>query len=268
MFGSRKITVSGSASILGFVEDGGNDYWRVWDRFLTLDGKKAYQIGNICGTCHFWFERLEGAGKTLDADAVVNALNNGLESLDAVPGELCHILPDGEYTVMLSRVSPLFVMPGDKNDYFAHEDVASWGVRGRLDGLPHYPRTAYYRTRTEKLGPEVALYEFLVPMMPPLHLGEAKVDAYRNDIRNGAMPTAVAISILDVKEAMLDAEGENVMSHWCLAHYLLDGHHKAHAAALEGAPLSLLAFLATGKGISNDDEQRKLLELLAGKPTL
>src|SRR5262245_54250667 len=44
------ITVATSTSLISFEKAGGGQ-WPIWDRFLTIDGKRAYHIGNICETC-------------------------------------------------------------------------------------------------------------------------------------------------------------------------------------------------------------------------
>ena len=51
-------------SRVDFQTEGGGA-WAVWDRFITLDGKRAHFIGNVCGTCPFIFERKEGANDTI-----------------------------------------------------------------------------------------------------------------------------------------------------------------------------------------------------------
>ena len=258
------ITVAESKSILKFVEEG-DETWPRWDRFLKLGKKKAYHIGNICDTCKFFFERLEGADKTLDATALADALGGGLETLEHAP-DLARILPDGDYTAILTTVEPKLTMPGDALDYFANEQAAYWGL-SYTTGLPHYPRTPYYRARTRALSPEAALFEFVVPMMPPRTLNADRLRHYRRRGKSDPLPTAVAVSVLDVKEFhdYNDDNEEVHMQHWCLAHYLLDGHHKTHAASLEDEPVSLLSFLALGKGVASEEERRALPGLLAGK---
>ena len=47
--------------------------------------------------------------------------------------------------------------------------------------------------------------------------------------------------------------------HWCLAHYVLDGHHKVLAAAEGGATVGLLSFLAVEQGISRIHEVNEAL---------
>jgi hypothetical protein len=49
-----KLSVRQSKSPLGFSTEGGGA-WKEWDRFITFEGKKAYHIGNVCGTCPFFF---------------------------------------------------------------------------------------------------------------------------------------------------------------------------------------------------------------------
>ena len=62
----RQICIEKSASIIGFDTIGGGN-WSEWDRYLTIAGKHAYHMGNICGTCQFFFERLNGANKSIAA---------------------------------------------------------------------------------------------------------------------------------------------------------------------------------------------------------
>jgi hypothetical protein len=47
-----------------------------------------------------------------------------------------------------------------------------------------------------------------------------------------------------------------------LAHYLLDGHHKALAAAREHQPLRLLSFLSQDEGVSGEDDVEAVLGAL------
>ncbi|MFC7671351.1 hypothetical protein ACFQT0_31050 [Hymenobacter humi] len=95
-------------------------------------------------------------------------------------------------------------------------------------------------------------------MFPPSWLDTERVAHYRTEIEKGGTPTAVALSVLDVKgPAWLDESGTipPYTEHWCLAHYLLDGHHKMYAASLLQKPIHLLAFIALDECImeSPDD---------------
>jgi hypothetical protein len=51
-----------------------------------------------------------------------------------------------------------------------------------------------------------------------------------------------------------------ISSHACLAHYLVDGHHKVFAAGKARLPLILISFLAIDKGISSTDEIEQVIK--------
>jgi hypothetical protein len=128
----------------------------------------------------------------------------------------------------------------------------------------------YYRTRSgESTGPRAGFFEFVVPMIPPTWLEEETAQTYVNHLRWGERPTALAVSILEVREpAMsldeLEADPTRTTTHWCLAHYLLDGHHKMWAASRAKRPLTLLSFLAVEQGIaSQEDVERCVAHLTA-----
>jgi hypothetical protein len=88
------------------------------------------------------------------------------------------------------------------------------------------------------------------------------VKEYKDLLRNGQKPSMVTLSLLDIWTPE-DLEGEKeITKHWCLAHYLIDGHHKAFAAAQENKPLTMISFLAVKHGLATDEEINKLLEYL------
>ena len=101
-------------------------------------------------------------------------------------------------------------------------------------------------------------------MIPPNWLDADRVQEYKE---SASLPTAVAISVLDVKQPANFTEDQKRQgydhAHWCLAHYLLDGHHKTFASSQVGHPLSLLSFLAIDKGISSPGQADRLEAILA-----
>jgi hypothetical protein len=60
---------------------------------------------------------------------------------------------------------------------------------------------------------------------------------------------------------MWDGEPE-VNEHWCLAHYLLDGHHKMFAASEAQKPLTLLSLLSLDESLASKDEIDSLISKL------
>jgi hypothetical protein len=249
--------IVGSDSIIGFETTGGGQ-WKEWDRFLNIDGKKAYHIGNICGTCSFFFERLEGANKSISPHDVSDILGQGLGDL---PQNLLHkvskILPNGKYLISLLKISPSLIELGSDKDYFNNEQVKVWGVDG-FWGLPHHPKIQYYRGLTKEISSGEKLFEFIVPMFPQNWLDMTRVNHFKQILQEGFAPTALALSVLDIKEPA-DCEGEEEMeSHFCLAHYLIDGHHKTFASAQLNKPITLLSFLSVEQGISTEDEIKRV----------
>ena len=107
------------------------------------------------------------------------------------------------------------------------------------------------------------LFEFIVPMFPKRWLDTEAVSSYRNELLAGSTPTALALSILDIKQPA-DWEGDpEINSHWCLSHYLLDGHHKTLAASELGAPITILSFLAIEKGVSTQEQVAEAIQAFA-----
>jgi hypothetical protein len=142
-----RITITNSSSIIGFEKSGGGS-WLVWDRYLTIENKRAYHIGNVCGTCAFFFERLEGANRSISAAAIAERLNTGTDIADpAFTNILSQILPTGTYYVHFPTVLPHLIAPGHPDDYFVQEQVALWGI-DPFWALPHHPRVTYYRSHS------------------------------------------------------------------------------------------------------------------------
>ena len=258
---SSRITVNDSSSILAF-ESTGNEHWKVWDRFLTVEGKPAYHLGNVCGTCSFFFERLEGASQSVSPAEVSGSLSEGLKDVDnSLLDKIKLILPKGEYIASLLEVSPCKVSLGSRSDYFSTEQVELWGTDGFWN-LSHHPKIEYYRSSTKDFGGGRRLFEFIVPMFPQNWLKAEEVGRYESLISSGQQPTALALSVLDVKQPANWQEGIEVVEHWCLAHYLLDGHHKMFAASVVGKPITMLSFLAVNESVATEENMNTLLGIL------
>lgn len=256
------IIVSDSKSILSFETTGGGN-WEVWDRYLSIEGKKAYHIGNICGTCSFFFERLDGANRSISVDEIRDQLRNGLTELNKqIINKFIPIIPNGEYNVTLSQVNPNIIELGKDEDYFNNEQIQLWGI-DRFWDLPHNPKIKYYRGKTVKFNEHDGLYEFFVPMFPQGWLDSDTIEKYINIINNGNKPTAISLSVLDVKEPFDSIESKlDVTKHWCLTHYIIDGHHKFFTSSLINKPITLLSFIAINQGISNIEEIEEVLRVL------
>lgn len=101
-------------------------------------------------------------------------------------------------------------------------------------------------------------------MFPGNWLKRDECEAYKRDINSGHQPTALALTVLDIKQpATWHGKGEPaVTEHWCLAHYLLDGHHKTLAASEVDKPITLLSFLSPGESIATEESVAALINYL------
>jgi len=240
-------------SRIGFATEGGGA-WKVWDRFLTVDGKKVYHLGNICQTCQFLFERLDGANTSVNIESAVDALAAGVRTIaDPVVAELAAGLPKDDYLVCLSEATPQLVVPGQPDDYFVNEQVALWGIN-QFWNLPHDPRVPYYRAGEMNLGNGKKLFHFVIPMFPENWLDKKVVSEYVQRFEAGDSPTAVSISLLDIKGPATWQGEIDPTEHWVFSHFLVDGHHKVCAAREARRPVRLLNFISCTRGISTPDE--------------
>ena len=202
------------------------------ERFLLVDGKPAFELSFWCGTCQILFQRQQGSTETFTAE--------GDDPVEAFGG----LLPRGNYQPLLLEIEPRLVQPSGPGDYFAEEQVATWGLES-FWGLPVYPRTPYYRTFETAVDAGAHLFEFVVPMVPPSWNERAQVEKYAAE--PGRIEPVVAVSVLDVSQPAVD-DGIDYYTHWALTHFLLDGHHRLLAAAETGFPVRLLSLLAVDFG--------------------
>jgi hypothetical protein len=227
-------------------------------RLLWVDDRGAFESSYWCGTCPFLFQRLDGATRTLSLAALADALADGIDHVDATVVDMfAGLLPDGTYLPMLLRVRPTLVSPGEDGDYFTHEQVATWGAN--QPGLPEDPGTPYYRTFATRVDDEAHLYEFVVPMVPPSWNDPARTQMFRDRLGRSDRPTAVAVSTLDISQpAMHRLDSSDDYAHWGLTHFLLDGHHKMHAAATAGHALQLLALVCVDASLARPQDVERL----------
>lgn len=238
-------------------------------RLLVLDGKPAFERSFWCGTCGFLFRRLEGATGTLSpwdaadrlADRLADPDEAGNGTLDETVLQVFgSLLPEGDYLPLRFPVEPTLVVPGQEGDYFTGEQVTTWGVNA-FWGLPESPRTPYYRTFETAVGDAAHLYEFVVPMVPPSWNDQARVAEYARQGERGR--AVVAVSTLDRCLPATDTEATDYHEHWCLTHFLLDGHHRTQAAASTGRALPLLSLLALDACLAEPRDHQRLPALRA-----
>lgn len=266
LFDCKIVHSEGSNSPIEFVLHNVDGMPR-WNRALSINGKATFHLGNVCETCAFFFERLSETTNQLEIGELRQGLENGMTEITASVSEtLIQLMPKSDYTVVLLKVKPEQAVAGERSDYFASEDrefeeyIVNEGDIELQD-----PKTDYYRVggRSEIVMPSsfgtAKGFEFLVPITSEKELDSHRIDHFVEALSNGGLPTAIAVSVLDVKGPSV-----NDRTHWCLAHYILDGHHKLAAAAQSGKEITLLAFIAHDHGVSSTQD---IEEFLASYPS-
>ncbi len=219
-------------------------------RLMFVNGGPGFELSFWCGTCAPLFERLEGANEKFTIGELAAILEEGADDLDeSVIAAYGQLLEAGDYIPLLIETNPVLTVPGDDLDYFAHEQVDTFGIDG-FWGLPHNPKTPYYRTFETSVSAKAHMYEFIVPMVPPSWNEEQRVLQYRARLSAGSVPTAVAVSILDISGPEGHEPSSGWHQHWNLTHFLLDGHHKVQASAETGRPIRLLSLLSVDSSLA------------------
>lgn len=144
LLNKRTTKIVSSTSPPAFETTGGGS-WEVWDRFIAVNRQNIYHIGNVCGTCPFFFEKLKDNKKSIISQETIDKLNIGLTSIDDNTIDILReIIPNGFYEIALLTITPKFAVVGQMDDYFSKEQVDLWGIDG-YDGVPHSPNVNYYR---------------------------------------------------------------------------------------------------------------------------
>lgn len=234
-----------------------------WERFLTIEGEKAFELGVNCDTCGYFFERLSGANRSSMAPSEISdRLRKGINKVDLpFVEDISNIIPVGEYITSLIEINPKIIQLGSQNDYFVKEQVDVWGI-DPFWGLPHSPKIEYYRGETKVISNDEMFFEFIIPITPKNWLDSDTISYYEELINKNERPTALSLSVLDVRQPA-DWEGElKYTKHYCLSHYLIDGHHKVNSASKQGKPITLLSFLAVKECIADKKELEFLYNLI------
>ncbi|MBX7245803.1 MAG: hypothetical protein K1X53_09905 [Candidatus Sumerlaeaceae bacterium] len=231
---------------------------RTWFHHLLVRGERIYEYGCPCGTCGILFRKVGRVEHRLD-DRQAFELLDGLQSLptEDTLRKLARLLVRGYYYPLVLEATVRRVEPGTVDDYFATDVTRLFGLEPPEYELPKNPQTPYYRfgtdasmDRTGRLrGPHKALItSVIMPLHNPDDLHRARVDFWRAQSDAGVPMTALAVGIIDNQAPALEPKDPTYPyeEQFLFTNCLLDGHHRAQAAAESGVPLRILSFLALG----------------------
>jgi hypothetical protein len=240
-------------------ETTGGGSWKVWDRFISLDKEKMYHIGNVCETCEFFFiKQSKSLEINFNEKCLIESLNNGkLELTNLTVSELSKIIPNGNYLVLKSTIKPEIVTRESDNNYFKNEQRKTWrddydeqSVKPEESEYNDYYREPFKDFGKSKYDHKEAFFNFFVPLYNTIELNKSRIEYYKSKILDGDKPIAVSIGVLDVKTSeeypLINGEEVNPEfgTHWCLANYVIDGHHKLKAASELNKEISLITFVS------------------------
>lgn len=200
---------------------------RTSTRYLTIQGHRVFDLGIVCETCLFIYSRIEEP-TPLPPNQLASLLHDGLEIVDeAIVQTVEKILPSGHYTIGLITLIPEYVIPVQSQlEFVGYGDV----------------RTPFYQAGNDKVDEHGEIQQAIVPLFSPKSLKKNVVEEYEKRMYEGARPTALAISIVEGKH-MMSGGGYEAPDCISLMHFLIDGHHKVHAASKTRQPMTLLSFL-------------------------
>ena len=193
-------------------------------RFLTVHGQQVFDLGIICETCSFLYTRLAEISLPLQPKELSSLLRDGLDNVDeAILETIKMLLPNGQYAIGLITLVPEFIESSGLVGYGSVE-------------------TPFYFAGTEKIDEHGEIQQAIVPLFSPKSLKDNVVEEYKMHLHEGNRPTGLAISIAEGKHFM---SGSGYESPDCISlmHFLIDGHHKVHAASKAKQPITLLSFL-------------------------
>jgi hypothetical protein len=98
-------------------------------------------------------------------------------------------------------------------------------------------------------------------MVPPTWNDRDRVAGYEEQIRDGARPTVLALSILDHTQPF-----DSFDAHTGLMHFVLDGHHKIEAAARLGVEITVLSLLSVEDSLAFSQNVLGIPDLIESGP--
>lgn len=255
----RQTRLGRTDSIIGLTTVGITRPPWEWKRYLTVNGVQVAWLGNGCDTCGFMFEQCGAPTPIVGLEALQANFTRSLVQLDnGVIDTVGSLLPEGEYVVALLRCLPIRVEPGGPGDYFFEELTSAsnpYVLPGEDMFEPYAETNTHYYRLFGRSGLSVGKdpneyggtrFDFIMPLAQAID--PDTVATYRELMEAGRAPTAVSLSVLDISALTYGDP------HWCMAHCLIDGHHKVAAAAEAQKPLTLLAFISLEAGVSSKED--------------
>jgi len=222
--------------------------------YFEVQGKRKFEIGNDCDTCHFWFKCLQEP-KAFAEKKVINlpkaiSIPRPIDA-DAIKelSPLLEMMDKGDHYVFNTSVDLSGPYRSDDESSYFHntEFLEIWNIEDPaeediLSNWEHYegkhPRVYRQESVTEKL------FKFLVPLVPVQKLKQENVRLYKEMISNGDRPRILILGMLQRAIPESVSTGASKTLHSYFSGVVLDGHHKLAAYRRAGVPANVLVILS------------------------
>ena len=172
----------------------------------------------------------------MSPEDISQELRIGLKEINAdIVSSFAGLLETDEYVVNLLQFIPEFKDPNLTEKQKRAYDYIT-GDYGKV-------LTEFFMGRRWDFDENGSIGEIVLPLTSTKKLDQKTVMFYKEKLRNGHIPTAVAYSYVESRHPAAFGSGK-LPDFGCLTHFMLDGHHKMFAAAELKKPISLLSFLS------------------------
>lgn len=222
--------------------------------YFEVQGKRKFEIGNDCDTCHFWFKCLQepkafAEKKVVNLPKAVSIPRPLDDELIQELSPMIEMMDKGDHYLFNSSVDLTGPFPyDDENSYFHnnefHElwDIEDPAAEDILSNWEHYegkhPRVYRHEGISEKL------FKFLIPLVPVKKLKQENIQLYKEMIANGDRPRILVLGMLQRAIPETISNGSRKTLHSYFAGVVLDGHHKLAAYRRAGVPANVLVLLS------------------------
>ncbi|MHB2026487.1 MAG: hypothetical protein ACYCPQ_07600 [Elusimicrobiota bacterium] len=224
--------------------------------FFELNGRRIFDIGNDCDTCHFWFRNIENPAAALSKKAanLPKAIQMPRPVDEAMVQEmtpLLELMEKGDYFVFETEINLAgpYQHDDESSYFFNSEFMEIWDIEdpkeeGLLSGWEHYEnqRPRLFRHETDAIMEKQ--YDFIIPLVPRASLKEEYVKLYQSMIAGGDRPRVLLYGFYQRGIPTSVKKGQMKNLHSFFGGFVLDGHHKLAAYRRAGIPAPILTVLS------------------------
>jgi hypothetical protein len=242
-------------------EDDADDGYNPEGDELMAKNEIIYGLSTLTNTCSFWFSHRKAKdgspldikiGDLVNGDPMRQLESDGYRTLvdnEELVKSLYSIYPrlgknEVEMTALHAVITPEYIGPNedtyivdpvyrwDEIKYFPKRNIGCYRYKAPINPLPCHTHGA---TR---------LTHVLLPLQDPERVGfnEERVTYYQEQMKQGALPTVLALSRVinkyryyDFNDPSLDFREQQIV-----VHAIVDGHHKLEAARRLNWPVGIL----------------------------